>query len=129
MATALGNLAFLYHDLGKYAEAESLFERAVAIDEKALDPDPPRRGHEPQQPGGVYRDLGKYAEAEPLYKRSLAIREKVLGPTTSTWPTSLNARQSSIDPRQVRRGRAAVQALTRLGKRSWDLTTLTWHPP
>ena len=38
LATSLNNLALLYHFQRKYAEAEPLYERALAIDEKTLGP-------------------------------------------------------------------------------------------
>jgi tetratricopeptide (TPR) repeat protein len=41
MATSLNNLAILYDDQGKYAEAEPLLLRSLAIMEKALGKDHP----------------------------------------------------------------------------------------
>ncbi len=41
MATSLNNLAALYHAQGRYAEAEPLYNRALAILEKALGPGHP----------------------------------------------------------------------------------------
>ena len=41
LATTLNSLAMLYHAQGKYAEAEPLYLRALAIMEKALGPDHP----------------------------------------------------------------------------------------
>ena len=38
---ALNNLAALYDNQGRYAEAEPLYKRALAIQEKALGPDHP----------------------------------------------------------------------------------------
>ncbi len=38
---ALNNLAGLYDDQGRYAEAEPLYKRSLAIREKALGPDHP----------------------------------------------------------------------------------------
>jgi Tetratricopeptide repeat len=38
---ALNNLAQLYGDVGRDAEAEPLFKRALAIDEKAAGPENP----------------------------------------------------------------------------------------
>jgi tetratricopeptide (TPR) repeat protein len=38
-ATALNNVAMLYRTLGRYAEAEPMYQRALAIDEKALGQD------------------------------------------------------------------------------------------
>ncbi|HEY1939568.1 MAG TPA: tetratricopeptide repeat protein [Candidatus Angelobacter sp.] len=40
-ATCLNNLAVLYHEQGKYYEAEPLFRRALAIWEEARGPDHP----------------------------------------------------------------------------------------
>ncbi len=39
LATTLNNLALLYDDQGKYAEAEPLYQRSLAIVEKALGAD------------------------------------------------------------------------------------------
>ena len=39
--TSLNNLAELYHDQGRYADAEPLYQRSLAISEKALGPDHP----------------------------------------------------------------------------------------
>jgi len=44
-ATSLNNLAGLYLTQGNYAHAEPLYQRALAIREKALGPDQPQRGH------------------------------------------------------------------------------------
>jgi tetratricopeptide (TPR) repeat protein len=41
VAQSLNNLAGLYDSQGKYAEAEPLYQRALAISEKALGPDHP----------------------------------------------------------------------------------------
>ena len=38
---SLNNLAALYNDQGRYADAEPLFKRALAIQEKVLGPDHP----------------------------------------------------------------------------------------
>lgn len=39
MALVLNNLTVLYHNQGKYSEAELLYKRSLAIYEKALGPD------------------------------------------------------------------------------------------
>ncbi len=41
VATSLNNLAGLYRAQGKYAEAEPLLKRSLAISEKALGPEHP----------------------------------------------------------------------------------------
>ena len=43
----------VYRTQGQYAQAGPLYQRALAIKEKALGPEAPPRGHEPQQPGGA----------------------------------------------------------------------------
>jgi tetratricopeptide (TPR) repeat protein len=42
VAASLNNLAALYYKQGHYAEAEPLYKRALAIDEKAIGPEHPR---------------------------------------------------------------------------------------
>ena len=49
-ATSLNNLALLLQDQGDFAGARPLYERALAIREKALGPEHPDYGDEPQQP-------------------------------------------------------------------------------
>jgi CHAT domain-containing protein/Tfp pilus assembly protein PilF len=76
---ALNNLAKVYEEQGKYADAEGLHKRALAIKEKALGKDHPDVANSLNNLAVVYRAQGKYADAEGFYKRALAIREKALG--------------------------------------------------
>jgi tetratricopeptide (TPR) repeat protein len=78
--TLLNNLADLYRAQGRYAEAEPLYKRSLAIRETALGPGHPDVATSLNNLADLYRAQGRYAEAEPLYKRALAIREKALGP-------------------------------------------------
>ena len=89
LATSLNNLATLYQAQGKYAEAEPLHRRALAIQEKALGPEHPDVANTLNSLAGLYDAQGKYTEAEPLLQRSLAIREKALGPEHQHVATSL----------------------------------------
>ena len=89
-ATSLNNLALLYMEQGKYVEAEPLYQRSLAIWEKALGPQHPDVATSNNNLAELYRTRGNYAQAEPLYKRSLAIREKVLGPEHPNVASSLN---------------------------------------
>jgi tetratricopeptide (TPR) repeat protein/CHAT domain-containing protein len=73
---ALGNLADVYWRQGKYAEAEGLYKRVLAIREKALGADHPDVAQTLNNLALVYKDQGKYADADGLYKRALAIYEK-----------------------------------------------------
>ena len=72
--------------MGRYAEAEPLYRRSLAIREKQLGRDHPDVATSLNNLAVLYQAMGRYAEAEPLYRRSLEIREKQLGATTPTWP-------------------------------------------
>ncbi len=70
VATSLNNLANVYKDQGKYAEAADLYRRALANTEKALGPSHPDVVHIPALASPMcIRSQGKYAEATELYQR------------------------------------------------------------
>jgi len=79
LGTTLNNLAELYRDQGKYAEAEPLYKRSLVIVVKVLGPEHQYAATNLNNLALLYQDQGKYVEAERLYKRSLAIRENALG--------------------------------------------------
>ena len=90
---------YVYRAQGKYSEAEGLFERALAIREKALGASHPDVGQTLNNLANLYRDQGKYGEAEGLFKRALAIREQALGAshpdvaaTLMIWPRQLRGK-------------------------------------
>ena len=89
-AFSLNDLALLYQDQGRYADAEPLCRRALAIEEKTLGPDHPHVAVSLNNLARLYQFQGRYADAEPLYKRSLAIREQALGPDHPDAANSLN---------------------------------------
>src|SRR5262249_1592066 len=64
-------------DPGQYAEAEPLYQRALAIREKVLNAEHPDVAHSLNNLAGLYRVQGRYSEAEHLCQRALAIYEKV----------------------------------------------------
>jgi tetratricopeptide (TPR) repeat protein len=78
-------LAELYSHLGRFAEAEPLFKRALAIREKALGPDHPDVAWSLNSLGAFYADEGQYAKAEPIYQRALAIFERPWVQGTPMW--------------------------------------------
>ena len=78
-------------DRGDYAKAEPLYQRALAIREKALGPEHPDVARSLNNLANLYHDRGDYAKAEPLYQRALAIREKSLGPEHPDVADSLNS--------------------------------------
>jgi tetratricopeptide (TPR) repeat protein len=69
----------MYDSMGNYAKAEPLYQRSLAIREKALGPEHPSTATSLNNLALLYDSMGDYAKAEPLYQRSLAIREKALG--------------------------------------------------
>ena len=95
VAVALENLAGVYRRQSRYADAEPLFKRSLAIFEEASRATTPTwqrhwtswrnstkiRAATPRQNlASSLLPQGQYAKAEPLFKRSLAIFEKVRGP-------------------------------------------------
>ena len=62
--------------VGDYAAARPLYERALAIREKALRPEHPDVAESLNNLAAVYYEQGQYAKAEPLYQRARTILEK-----------------------------------------------------
>ena len=79
VASAARNLAMLYCLQGKYADAEPLLHRSLAIMEKA-DPEHIETSAILEQLAGLCEVQGRYAATELILQRSLAIRERALGP-------------------------------------------------
>jgi tetratricopeptide (TPR) repeat protein/class 3 adenylate cyclase len=79
-ATALTNMASLYYDSGRDAEAIPLYRQVLEIRERTLGPEHPEISVSLNNLASVYATMGEYEEAESLYLRSLAIREQALGP-------------------------------------------------
>ena len=67
-------------DQQRYAEAEPLFRKALAIREKVLGPDHPDTARSNGDLAVTLKWLKRFDEAELLYRRALAIREKAFGP-------------------------------------------------
>ena len=90
MALTLNNLAQLLQATNRLAEAEPLFRRALAIDEKSFGPDHPSVGRDFSNLAELLHDTNRLAEAEPLMRRALAIDEKSLGPDHPDVALTLN---------------------------------------
>jgi tetratricopeptide (TPR) repeat protein len=80
----------LYKSQGRYADAEPLYERSLAIYEKALGRDHAYVATSLGNLAGLYTIQGRLADAEPLYQRALAIDEKALGRDHRDVARSLN---------------------------------------
>ncbi len=79
MAAALNNLAELFQSQRRYADAEPLHVRSVAIIEKALGPDHPTVALTIGTLGSFLKSEGRLDEAESLLKRALDAGQKALG--------------------------------------------------
>jgi CHAT domain-containing protein/tetratricopeptide (TPR) repeat protein len=80
VGTTLNNLGLLYHAQSRFAEAEALYRRSLAVRETALGPEHLDVGTSLNNLGLLYRESGRLTEAEPLLRRGLAITEKAVGP-------------------------------------------------
>lgn len=79
LATSLNNLAELHRARGRFAEAERLHIRALAIRENVLGPGHAEVATSLNNLAALYHAQHKFIEAEPLYRRALAIYETTLG--------------------------------------------------
>jgi CHAT domain-containing protein/Tfp pilus assembly protein PilF len=78
-ADYLNQLALLYWDLRRYAQAESLYQRSLRIYETKRGTDDLEVATVLFSLAGLYLEMGQYAQAEPLFQRSLRIYEAQLG--------------------------------------------------
>jgi len=86
IAQSLSNLAGLYEVLGKYQDAEKLYERALHIYEKVSGPEHPDMARVLNNLAYLLRQQGQYQDAEKLYGRALHIYEKLQGRNILTLP-------------------------------------------
>ena len=114
LSISLNDLALVYRAQKKYAEAEPLYQRALAIDERNHGADHYGVAADLNSLGALYRAWGKYAEAEPLQQRSLAIWEKALGPEHPNVATGLESyavllrKMGREDEAEIMKARAQV---------------------
>ena len=76
VAAGLNNLAELYVAQGRYAEAEPLNNRSLAIWEKALGPEHPNVATSLENYAALLRETGRTAEADKMAARAKAIRAR-----------------------------------------------------
>lgn len=79
LATTLQTLALTCKATGRYAEAEALFRRLLAVKEKQKGANHPDVAYVFDQIAQVYKEQKDYIGAESFLKRALEIREKALG--------------------------------------------------
>ena len=81
---------YYLNDRARYAEAEPLLERVLAICEQELGAMHPNTATILNNLATLYNNQGKYATAEPLYLRALAICEQQFGTMHPSTASSLN---------------------------------------
>ena len=126
LAMSLDRLAFLYGSQLKYADAEPLYHRVLAIREQALGPTHPDVAKTLYNLAKLYQAQGQYAEAEPLYQRALVITEKVLGPAHHDVAMILQSYVTLL--REANRADEAAQLLAAHTKADRDKPTLPICP-
>jgi tetratricopeptide (TPR) repeat protein len=89
-AIVLNQIAVYHKARAAWAEAEPLYQRAIAIGEKTLGREHPNLAAFLNNLAELYRATGRYPEAEPLYQRAIAIGEKTLGPEHPNLAAGLN---------------------------------------
>ena len=78
-ASRLNDQVVELYQAGRYAEAEPLAQRALAIRERVLGREHPDTLTSVNNLAQLYRRQGRYTEAEQLQRRSLDARERGLG--------------------------------------------------
>jgi tetratricopeptide (TPR) repeat protein len=79
VAIRLSNLASLLGATSRFAEAEPLYRRAIAIDEKSFGLEHPRVAITLSNFALLLRETNRLTEAEQLDRRAAAIDEKSFG--------------------------------------------------
>lgn len=80
LAASLTGLGLAYSAQRKFAEAEPVLQRAVAVKEHLLGPAHPDFARALLDLGALYRMKSEHAKAEPPIRRAVGILEKALGP-------------------------------------------------
>ncbi len=79
------------------SEVESLYRRAITIQESALGPGHPALANTLANLGTLLDQRGKYGESEPLQRRAVEILEKALGPLHPDTAAALTTLAVSLD--------------------------------
>ncbi|CAN0234238.1 unnamed protein product [Scytosiphon promiscuus] len=82
----------LFELQGKFEEAEPLYKRSLAIDEKVYGPDHPEVATDLNNWAGLLESQGKLEDADPLYVRVLEILGATVGEEHPNYASALNNR-------------------------------------
>ncbi len=102
-ARSLFNIAALYDQQNKYAAAESLYKRAIALEENILGSNHANVAMNLNDLAHLYATQGKYVEAEPLYKHALEIVQQTIGEKHHNYAIALH----NLADLYIRQGRHA----------------------
>ncbi len=91
LAASLGELADLYLDQARYADAEQALREAMPLVDEADREGRLQLAGSLTDLGSVYRRQGRYDEADPLYRQALDIRLSELGPRSPVVADSYNS--------------------------------------
>ena len=128
----LHNLGTIARELGRYAESERYYQRAVFIWENNHPQSLPELAGTLQNLGALNMVWGRYARAESFYRRALALRIKALGPADPSVGASLHglAELSAARHRYAEAGDLYRQAEPIL-RQAWGPNSLRmadlWH--
>ncbi len=78
IANCLNNLAVLYYDQRRFAEAEAFYQQSLML-RKQANPQHPDVGESLHNLATLYTSQKRFAEAEPLFQQALALRKQLLG--------------------------------------------------
>lgn len=89
-ATALGNVAICFKQLGKYDKAETLLIESLNLKKTIFGEKHPNYANSLNSLAGVYLALGDYRKAEPLYYEAVNIYKGVIAGNPSLAPNYAN---------------------------------------
>ena len=120
VGASLCNLAGCFYNQAHYAQAEPLFQSALALYEKKFGPDAPAVAAIRNNLGSVHERQGHLEQAESFYARALAIDEKVLGQDNPNVAVALKnlagiyrSNHRDADAARLEQRAAAIEALKR----------------
>lgn len=89
-AISINILAGVFQGTNRFAEAETLLVRALAMGKQSYGPAHPIVANASNNLAYVFKETGHFKEAEPLFRQALEIHEKSLGADHAVVATDLN---------------------------------------
>ena len=87
MSVVMANLAAVYAGQGRAADAEALYRRTLAVQEKTLGAAHPTVANTLNNLAEVYRSQNRLKDAEQLFRTCLAGKRNAWGRATRTLPS------------------------------------------